>query len=260
MKKKDQSQEEFERIERYLTGIMDEGERSDFEAALKADDNLSRQVEEARVLFQAVEEQSLRNKLEDFHEELSSGQPQLKSNKSIEKSSFNIKYLAIAASLALLMGFGYWLLFGQMSADEKLFAQYFKPDPGLITPMSTTSDYEFYRGMVDYKQGNYDMAIARWNTLIEQNPENDTLNYFLGISYLAQDENEKAIAYLSKAVKSPNSIFINESWYYLGMAQLKEGNTGDAILSLRKSGLENSKLVLQEIVQTGKKHKAPVGN
>ena len=260
MKKKDQTQEEFERIERYLTRKMDEGEKLNFEAAVKTDDNLSRQVEEVRVLFQAVEEQSLRNKLEDFHEELSSGHPQLKSKESIEKSSFNIKYLAIAASLALLMGFGYWLLFGQMSADEKLFAQYFKPDPGLITPMSTTSDYEFYRGMVDYKQGNYDMAIARWNTLIEQNPENDTLNYFLGVSYLAQDENEKALAYLAKAVTYPNSIFVNESWYYLGLINLKEGKTKDAISSFKKSEIENSKLILQEIVQTGKKHKAPVGN
>ena len=158
------------------------------------------------------------------------------------------------------MGFGYWLLFRQKSAEEKLFAQYFKPDPGLLTPMSTTSDYEFYRGMVDYKQGKYELAIERWNPLLMQKPENDTLNFYLGVSYLAQEKNEEAIEYLSKAVNNPNSIFINESWYYLGLIYLDKGNTDDAIHSLRKSGLENSKLILQEIMQTDEKHKAPVEN
>jgi len=226
---------------------MKQEERSAFEKSLKTDTHLRQQVEEVRLLFQAVEEHSLRNKLEDFHEELSLGQPQLKSKESLEKSSFNIKYLAIAASLVLLMGLGYWLLFGQKSADEKLFAQYFKPDPGLITPMSTTSDYEFYRGMVDYKQGNYDLAIERWSTLIEQKPNNDTLNYYLGVSYLAQDKNENAIKYLSKALESPNSIFVNESWYYLGLAYLKDGYSDKAISSFKQSDLKNSIQITKQL-------------
>lgn len=250
MKKQNQSQEEFERIDHYLDGQMSLEEQTVFEEVLKTDHLLNQQVEETRLLRQAVEEQSLHNKLDAFHEELSSRQPKTKPIESLKKPSFSIKYYAIAASLALLIGLGYWLLFGQKTADEKLFAQYFKPDPGLITPMSTTSDYEFYRGMVDYKQANYKLAIQRWNLLIEQKPDNDTLNYFLGVSYLAQDKNKKAIAYFAEAVKSPKSIFINESWYYLGLTYLKEGNTDDAIHSLKKSNLENSELILKKIVQT----------
>ena len=250
MKKQNQTQEEFERIERYLDGLMDQEEQSAFEASLKTDSILNQQFEEVRLLRLAIEEQSLRNKLNDFHEEIISEDAGSQTNGVKTKTIFAYKAIAIAASLALLMGFGYWLLFGQQSANERLYAEYFKPDPGLLTPMSTTTEYDFYRGMVDYKQEKYGEAINRWKPLAEQKPENDTLNFYLGVSFLAKDETDEAIAYLSKAVRVPSSTFIDEAWYYLGMAQLKEGQSEEAIQAFRKSKLENSRLILKEIVQT----------
>ncbi|NOX86531.1 MAG: tetratricopeptide repeat protein [Chlorobi bacterium] len=240
MKKHNQSQNEFERIERYLTGRMDNKEKLDFEASLKTDPLLSKQTEEVRALLHAIEEKKLREKLDDFHEELTAGERRVMSVRPFQK------YI-IAASVALLIGLGIWLLSVRKTPDEKLFSQYFKPDPGLITPMSTTSDYEFYRGMVDYKQGKYKPAINRWNRLIEKKPDNDTLNFYLGVSYLAGGNSKKATDFLSKAVKYPNSILINEAWYYLGLAYLKEGNSREAIRSFRKSDLEESKLILKEM-------------
>jgi len=240
MKKQNQSQEEFERIESYLTGSMNREEQSVFEESLKADEPLRQQVKEVRVLLLAVEEKVLRNKLDEFHEEISNGS-------TTEKSVRPYIMYFVAASVALLIGLGIWLLASQKTSNEKLFAQYFKPDPGMITPMSTTSDYEFYRGMVDYKQGKYQPAINRWNTLLNHKPNNDTLNYFMGVSYLAGGDDKKAIAYLSKAVNYPNSVFINEAWYYLGLTYLKEGHLGKAIHAFKKSNLEKSKLILNEM-------------
>ena len=250
MKKQNQSQEEFERIERYLDGLMDQEEQSVFEESLETDTKLNRQVEEFKLLRFAIEEQSLRNKLDDFHEEMILEDDGTKADGQATRAVFAYKAFAIAASLALLLGFSYWLLFGQKSTDEKLYAQYFKPDPGLLTPMSTSTNYDFYRGMVDYKQGKYGEAINRWSPLVDQKPENDTLNFYLGVSYLAMNEAGKAIAFLSKAVKFSNSAFVNDAWYYLGMAQLKEGKSEEAIQAFRKSNLDNSRLILEEIVQT----------
>jgi len=247
MKKQNLSQEEFELIERYLDGSMNSKEHSAFEESSKMDARLSQNVEEVRLLLQAVEEQSLQNKLDNFHKEIISENDGSKLVEPIKRLSFSFKNFTIAASLALLMGLSYWLLFEQKSTDEKLFAQYFQVDPGLVTPMSTTSNYEFYRGMVDYKQGKYDLAIERWNPLLTQKPENDTLNYFIGISYLAKDDGEKAIEFLSKAINSPSSIFKDEAWYYLGLIKLKESKTEEAIRSFNQSNLENSKLILKEL-------------
>ena len=240
MKDKKLSQEEFEGIERYLTDSMSREDRSDFEKSLMEDDSLNQKVKEMRVLFQAVEEQTLRDKLNDFHEESTFERNKVKPIGSYRK-------YAIAASIALLAGLSIWLTLSQKPKNEKLFAEYFNPDPGLITPMGTTSNYEFFRGMVDYKQTKYKLAIERWNLLVDQKPKNDTLNFYIGIAYLARDESEKAIVYLSKAVNYPNSKFINEAWYYLGLAQLKEGHSEKAIGSFKKSNLKNSKLILMEM-------------
>ncbi len=242
MKKQNQTQEEFERIERYLDGLMDREERAVFENSLKTDKELNLRVEEVSLLRLAVEEQTLRNKLDDFHAEMLLNRPA----KTIRPY---IKY-AVAASVALLIGFAIWLLAGQKSTEEKLFAQYFKPAPGLVTPMSTASDYEFYRGMVDYKQGKYSEAINRWEPLVKEKPENDTLNFYLGLSWLAKGEAGKAIDFLSKAVTIQNSAFIDEAWYYLGMAQLKEGRPEEAVRSFGKSNLENSRVIAGEISGT----------
>ena len=43
----------------------------------------------------------------------------------------------------------------QETVHQKLFAQFYQEDPGLITAMSSEGQYEFDRAMVDYKSGNY---------------------------------------------------------------------------------------------------------
>ena len=240
MKDQKISQEEFELIEHYLDGSMSHKEQSGFDKTLMEDEVLKQKTEEMRILLQAVEEQTLREKLKKFHKEISS-------EKSKTKSFNPFRKYAIAASIALLAVLGIWLILNQKPKNEKLFAQYFKPDPGLITPMSTTSNYEFYRGMVDYKQAKYKLAFERWKPLIAKKPQNDTLNFYLGLSWLARADSRKAIPYLSKAVNVTNSVFINEAWYYLGLAQLKEGQFSKATNSFKKSDLERSKMVLSRI-------------
>ncbi|HHE64474.1 MAG TPA: tetratricopeptide repeat protein, partial [Bacteroidetes bacterium] len=203
-------------------------------------DQLREQVDEQQILFQAVEEQSLREKLNEFHKGIEVENTKVKSIRSYKK-------YAIAASIALLLGLGYWLTMGQKSAHEKLYAAYFAPDPGLITPMSATSDYEFYRGMVDYKQGEYELAINRWDSLIKLNPENDTLNFFMGVSYLALEDPSQALPYLKKVSDSSQSIFNPEVFYYLGLAELKEGNTEAAKVAFETNGSEKALEIISKL-------------
>ena len=236
----DISQVQFEQIERYLTNEMDSEERFEFDKILIGNDQLREQVEEQRILFQAIEEGSLREKLNEFHKELEAENTKVKSIRPY-------KQYAIAASIALLIGLGYWLTMGQKSAHEKLYAAYFAPDPGLITPMSATSDYEFYRGMVDYKQGEYELAINRWDSLIKLNPENDTLNFFMGVSYLALEDPSQALPYLKKVSDSSQSIFNPEVFYYLGLAELKEGNTEAAKVAFETNGSEKALEIISKL-------------
>src|SRR5690606_36367030 len=104
-------------------------------------------------------------------------------------------FLKIAATLAILVSVGIWALL-QKSPGEKLYRQYFTPDPGLPTVMGNTDNFTFNEAMVYYKQGDYGAAIAQWEGLLPQKRDNDTLNYFLGAAHLAHGNVPEAIPFL----------------------------------------------------------------
>lgn len=231
------SQEEFESIERYLTNAMTPEEHLAFKQRLKKDTILQNFVTENKVLFEAVETQSLKEQLDIYH-------AQIPKRKSINVSALQFRKIAVAAALIIAAG-SFWLLGN--SSNEKLFTKYFTPDPGLSTTMSSTNNFEFYDAMVNYKHGDYETAIKKWQKLHINNSQNDTLNYFLGIAYLANNNNNKAISFLSNVTKTSKSVFKNDAYYYLGLAYLKADNMQLAKKNLTFSTIDNSKSVLSEL-------------
>ena len=233
--RKDISQSEFERIERFLRGVMDSEEWARFQSDMEKDEQLHHEVDLQRKLLATVESGSV-----------NVGER----TKSIKKPNgitlfLRYKWYAVAASLVLALGI--WHFGFRQTAEEKLFATYFVPPTGLVTPMYATNNYIFYDAMVDYKRKDYDKAIAKWKPLLEQQPQNDTLNYFVGAAHLATGKAEASIPYLEQTVSIDESVFADEAWFYLGMAHLKTGNTVQAKPALEKSPLERSKAVLRRL-------------
>ena len=113
--------------------------------------------------------------------------------------------------------------------------------------MSSNTNFEFYDAMVNYKQGDYKVAIKKWTALLENNAVNDTLNYFLGMAYLANKNEKVAIPLFKTVTKNRNSYFKNDAYYYLGLAYLKSGNVQLAKKNLTFSTLDNSKSLLSEL-------------
>ena len=235
------SQELLETIERYLNSTMEQEERSLFEKKLLTNDELKQQVQDVKIMIFGIENSVLKDKLNEFHDDL------LKSNYSLKNKKNSFTKYAIAASVVILIGFGGWWLINPKTNNEKLFAKYFKPDPGLATTMSNTINFKFYDAMVNYKHGDYNIAIEKWEALLQSKPKNDTLNYFLGVTHLANNNTLNSIEYLDKATEINNSIFKNETLYYLGLAYLKNNNSEKAISFFKQSDLDKSKQILDEL-------------
>lgn len=237
------SQEEFERIERFLVGEMPEDERHSFEKEISENEALRQYVAEISIILQEVATNKLRDAMNDFHEEL------VDSN-TVESLPQSLKRTvwwpwAVAASIALALCL--WVFIGNQNANERLFTAYFTPDPGLVTAMGVSDQYEFDRGMVDYKMGQYQSAIDRWEKLLQQKPENDTLNYFLGSSYLAARQGEKAIAHFQTTLNAENSLFAEDAWWYLGLTWLRQGDIEKAKEALLRSSKPEAKMLLEEL-------------
>jgi len=241
----DISQELLETIERYLNDTMGQEERSSFEEKLQSNTELNQQVQDIEIMLFGIETSALKEKLDIFHKDLITD---ISSNRGKPKGKgFPFIKYAIAASVALLISIGGWWITNQKSSNEKLFAKHFRPDPGLATTMSINNNYEFYNAMVSYKHEDYSIAIKKWERILHKKPENDTLNYFLGVAYLANGNEITSIKHLNFVTKIKNSAFEKDAFYYLGLAHLKNGNEYEARRNLSKSEIDKSKLIIREL-------------
>ena len=77
--------------------------------------------------------------------------------------------------------------------------------------------------------------------------KNDTLNYFLGVAHLADNQEEKAKKYLKSTFDQKESSFFDASGFYLGLSYLKNGDMEKAITTLKSSNDERSKKLLKHI-------------
>lgn len=217
-------------------------ERNAFEQKLNNDSEFKTIVEDIHTTLLGIEAQALREKLDDFHQELPK---QIKTETPDPKVRFlNFRRLAVAAMTVIALG-SLWYFTG--SSNDRLYEQHFRPDPGLPTTMGNSDNFEFYDAMVNYKTGDYDKAISKWNVLHEKSPKNDTITYFLGAAYLANDMEDKAIPLLTDVVNSAGSAFDDDAYYYLGFAYLKKEDMAKAKDNFEKSSMENAKTILSKL-------------
>lgn len=234
------SQEYQETFEQFLLDKMTPEERDNFLEQLQADKKLNTDFETFKVMVRTIEEDALKEKLNLFHKDLDDSKKQ----KTLQQSQYH--YL-IAATVTIFLLFGGYWVFTKQPKNEKLYATYFTPDPGLPTVMGNNNNYDFYEAMVDYKQANYSKAISKWKLLSKAKPNNDTLNYFLGVSYLNINNTEEASTYLNKVTSTQTSVFNSDAHLYYGLIQLKNNQIESAKKHLVKSNSETAKSLLKAL-------------
>lgn len=239
----DISPEEFEQIEQFLNNEMPSAQAAAFTERLQSDLVLQQKLEEVKLLTLGINEAVLKNKLDNYHEAVTSTTSLKKTGRVISIG----KRLLAAASVLAIVGLSVWWFLLKENKYEQVYSNYYKPDPGLITAMGPSDNYTFEKAMVDYKNGEYDKAIEAWSSLVKDQPANDTLNYFLGVAYQANKNNKEAINFLEKAVVNKSSAFYKDACWYLGLAYLKDENTEKAREYIQLSGHPESINVLHAL-------------
>lgn len=232
------TQETQELIDAYLLETLPSAERAEVEERMRLFPDFRDQVHAQQAFIRSVEEFHLKKSMNEFHEEL----------EIIPHRNWHSPgWWALAASILILLGVSTWAILGSGNSPQKVFASTFKPDPGLPTTMSTSSDYEFYFGMVNYKRQEYSDAIAKWEPLYAAEPKNDTVVYFLGVANLANGNARQASKYLKMAQSMDQSVFYEDACYYLALSLLKENKVVEAQQVLSKSTTPQSKMLLKKI-------------
>lgn len=217
---------ELERIEAYLSGSMSKKDRQVFEAEMETDPSTAQAVSNHQKMIHAIEEMGFREMLGEIHQQ--------RTMVEIPRRPFlRRQWLwGVAAGILLLIGF-VWLLSPDSNSSLQDTLATIQVDPGLPTTLGTTNELAFGEGMNAYKLGRYAEAETRWMPLLDMNPQNDTLLFYLAQTAFAQEQNLSVVQRLDPILKQGNSIFQEKSIWYFAVAQLRLGETDTAKVLLR---------------------------
>ena len=209
----------YERIERYLLDKMDDAEKQSFEEDLKNDAEMRQELDNMEQIFRGIEIASLKSVLEEIHEEQQEG------SGTSSTSSSTRWIFGIAAGIAVLIA-GVWFFMSQDASPEALYADYYIQDHGLPSRMGVANNVEFEEAMVSYKRGNYMEALPVFESLLRDEPENDTLHYYIASTYMAQGDIDSALEGFDK-VDEVDWLKERSQWY-IALAYLKKGDVDEA--------------------------------
>lgn len=240
----DISPEEFDQIEQYLAGQLTASENSLFEKRIQEETEWAEKVKEVKLLVLGIKENELKTRLQSFHTQMNTT-TSIKTEAPV-RSMGSRRWLA-AASILLVAALATWWVVSHKDPYEKLYSTYYTPDPGLPTTMSVAGNYQFDKGMVAFKSGDYKEALQIWTPISKTTPSNDTINYFLGVTQLALKQNDEALALLKPIANDANRPFYKDACWYTGLVLLRQGKPEAATPFIQKSNYPGSTELIQEI-------------
>ncbi len=212
----------IDKAERYLNGEMSAGERTEFESELSANAALRKDLELYNSINKAMSgtpnENELRDTLQQMNKKYFAG------GAVVKKGSFK-KWLAVAASLVLLVSIGFYFLLPSKPSVEKLYAEYAVHEPLSISQRENTDDLKADLLATEaegfYYNKKYKEALPVLQQYFERRPNDLQAKFALGICNLELSrypEAEKIFA----AMTSGQTAYVETAKWYLVLTALKQ--------------------------------------
>ena len=144
--------------------------------------------------------------------------------KSLRKNLF-VRYFSLSAAALI----GAFILINTLlpsSNPEKLFNSYYRPFDAIspVTRSINNSTTDVYSTAIsNYKSGNYKVAAAGFEEVIEKDPFAESARFFLALSQLAMENYNKSVNLLS-GIANNTGEYGKEAKWYLGLSYIKTGN------------------------------------
>lgn len=221
----------YDLIDRYFEEDLNKRELQDFQSKLATNTDFAAAFAVEQNLIAGIEafaNQDLKANLQQIHqEEIITQKTATPKAKVVQMQTF--RWLALAASLALLATVGIWWLSSTASPQEVFAAHYETPAFG-TTRGGTTADLQTLQTY--YNDKDYSKAITAMTAYLEEHPNDENTRLSLGISYLETEQFEAAIQTFQSL---SNSTKINDqAAWYLAMTYLKTEKINLAKATLQK--------------------------
>jgi len=216
------TEQDFERIERYLLGDLNSTEIAEFETRISSEPQLSSDVEEVREIIGAAKKAEIQNRVAKARQR---DLLQRREAKVTKLSSRRVMSIAAGFLLIAAIGIGVTQQWRAQQPDQ-IASVFFEPAVGLPTTLGVTDNSSFLEGMIDYKLGDYSSAIVRWEKLMEESASSDTLSFYLGVAKLALDQPEEALEDFERL--QPSSPMWSSGQWYTALAHIQRSEVNKA--------------------------------
>jgi len=199
----------FDQINAYVSGEMTSEERAIFETEMDQNEQLKQDVETEQLLVEGVIAASLRQEMKNInvHETKEQNEPKI-----IKLGQW--RQLAVAASVAALLGVFMWQYNSSPSSSVDAFASSYQVDPGLPVTMGEQTELAFNEAMVAYKNDELDRAQREFDQLCKT--ENvDKACFFSAMVSIQKEEYQLAENQLSTLLANEpvNGLAQRAEWH-----------------------------------------------
>ena len=220
-------------IKQYLDGTLSPQEKAKFEHQIKSSDELAEEIRRFRQLHifdknrRIIEANAL---LSGVMAEIDIEPDYGKYEKYFKKSIFENtlwRWLFVGLILlAVISGTIFYQKIQMTNELKSLSISHLQPMENIIG-FSVDDQRQAAKGMKAYDQQNYTEAIKQLQFAIKEDPNDKSLRLYLAISYLIQEQNEKAENLLEEIVKANDLSTIPAKWY-LALSFLQDGKKEEA--------------------------------
>lgn len=257
------TEEQYELIEAYLSNELSAPDRALFEADLRTDTDLRTEVDRQRDLRLGLRAIGIERTLERARAQYKTTQPQPEPARTdatwqptVVRSLSTWRYWTVAASTVLVLGIGYFTY--QQTVGNRADIAYADTMTDELTKgfpsdnLSPEVRTQFLDALTNYKAGKYDQVIERLRTLPADKQTVYYKNYFLGLSYLANQQPTEAIPLLNGALSTPSAPLRQKVEWCLALAYVKNEQNGKALPILTRISTDKAhpfRALAQQVLQ-----------
>jgi tetratricopeptide (TPR) repeat protein len=225
-----------ETIEKYLSDEMSADEVKRFNSDLLTNKILAKEFQLEKDLNIIIRQDDIidfrKKLLKTYHEGAS------KSKAGVIVALSSRKWYMAAASLAFLMLVGGMLLFTMPGSysNEALFRKYYTTDN--VLNVARSGNVNIVEAVIKFQQKDYNAATKLFSVILKSDNINTAAWFYNGIACVETKQYTDAIKSFRHIISMKDSYYLEHAEWYLGLCYLVNNENGKAIDSFQKIVLE----------------------
>jgi TolA-binding protein len=225
-------------IERYISGEMDQNEKTWFEKELAGNPTLQKEL----ILRKKADVALLHHDLIDLRKKLTVLETRRKEKvvASGARKGVVLRFAATVAALMLLGGL-YLISTGKQS-NEALYKKNFRDYISSGTSRTGESKYSEYQAALDlYNKNDFANAAVRFREYLKSKPKANEANLFYGVSEMKNNNFPAAKSSFKTIIDNADNLYIDRAQWYLALCYVRTNEKEEALGQLGSIVNTNSK-------------------